>query len=140
MYTYIYTYIHNTCMCMCSISIHACITHQPKSSYKPLCASSIVQSAAMSQSLQEAALLWAMRDVHEVGDRVQHWQTGRRGTVTAVDGHYITIKFDFFNPDGWKYGNDGWNETRRKNCFIVRMKRASHQANVDEAAKRARLQ
>jgi hypothetical protein len=83
-------------------------------------------------------------DVHEVGDQVHHWQTGRRGTVTAVhaNGYQIYIKFDLFNPDGWKYGNDGWNEMRRRNCFIVTQKRPlASQSNVDEeAAKRARLQ
>ena len=83
-------------------------------------------------------------DVHEVGDQVHHWQTGRRGTVTAVhaNGYQIYIKFDLFNPDGWKYGNDGWNEMRRRDCFIVTQKRPlASQSNVDEeAAKRARLQ
>ena len=104
---------------------------------------SVAQAAAMSQIwLQEAALLLAMQDVHEVGDIVQHWQTGRRGTVTAVDGWHIHIKFDLFNPDGWKYDNDGWNETRRRDCFIVAQERPiATVSNVDEsAAKRARLQ
>ena len=111
-------------------------SHTSSKAHKPLCASCVVQSAAM-QSTQS---LWAMRDVHEVGDRVQHWQTGRRGTVTAVDGHYINIKFDSFNPDGWKYGNDGWNEMRRRGCFIVTLKRANPWNVDEEAAKRARLQ
>jgi hypothetical protein len=119
-------------------------SHTSSKSSKPFCASCVVQSAAMSQWLHSAAQLWAMRDVHEVGDRVHHWQTGRRGTVTAVhaNGYQIYIKFDLFNPDGWKYGNDGWNEMRRRNCFIVTQKRPlASQSNVDEeAAKRARLQ
>ena len=132
----IYIYIY--------ISIHACMHHTP-AAQKLISLSvlaSVAQSAAMSQIwLQEAALLLAMQDVHEVGDIVQHWQTGRRGTVTAVDGWHIHIKFDLFNPDGWKYNNDGWNERRRKDCFIVRTKRAASQVNADEeAAKRARLQ
>ena len=85
-----------------------------------------------------------MCEEHDVGDMVQHYYTGRSGTVTAVhaDGLHIDIKFDLFNPDGWKYGNDGWNELRRKDCFIVRMKRsAPTNDDVDlVAAKRGRLQ
>jgi hypothetical protein len=106
----------------------------------------------MSQSLHDfhsnAIAMWAMRE-HEVGDMVQHFQTGRSGTVTAVhaDGLHIYIKFDLFNPDGWKYNNDGWNEVRKRNVFIVTMKRGSKwqpRWNVGpsevEASKRARLQ
>ena len=126
------------------IYIYTCIQHTPAQTHKPLCASCVVQSAAMAQWLQSAAQSWAMRNVHEVGDIVHHWQTGRGGTVTAVhpDGHQIYIKFDLFNPDGWKYGNDGWSELRRKDCFIVRMKRsAPTNDDVDlVAAKRGRLQ
>ena len=86
---------------------------------------------------------WAMRvGVHKIGDKVRHWQTGRSGTVTTVSEFFINIKFDLFNPDGWKYANDGWNETRRRACFIVTRKRPlASQSNVDEsAAKQARLQ
>ena len=87
-----------------------------------------------------ALAMWA--SMHEVGDTVHHWQTGRRGTVTAVhpNGVHIYIKFDLFNPDGWKWGNDGWNEMRKKHCFIVTMKRANPFNAGCEAAKRSRLQ
>ena len=53
-----------------------------------------------------------------------HYYTGRHGTVTAVhaDGLHIDIKFDLFNPYGWKYNNDGWNETRKKSVFVVKVK------------------
>jgi len=130
-----------------------------RSESKPFCASCVVQSAAMSDwgnlSAAEWANLsagelvnlsaeeWAMRvGVHEIGDKVRHWKSGRSGTVTAVYEFYINIKFDLFNPDGWKYDNDGWNETRRRDCFIATQKRPiATVSNVDEsAAKRARLQ
>ena len=97
----------------------------------------------MSQSLHDEAVyalrIWA--SMHEVGDTVNHWQTGRRGTVTAVhpDGVHIYIKFDLFNPDGWKWGNDGWSEMRKKHCFIITMKRVNPFNAGREAAKRARL-
>jgi hypothetical protein len=99
----------------------------------------------MSQSIHER---WAVRE-REVGDMVQHFQTGRSGTVTAVhaDGLHIYIKFDLFNADGWKYNNDGWNELRKKKTFIVTMEAGSKwqpRWNVGpsemEASKRARLQ
>ena len=134
-----------------------------RSESKPFCASCVVQSAAMSDwgslSAAEWANLsagelvnrwanlsageWDMRvGVHEIGDKVRHWKSGRSGTVTAVYEFYINIKFDLFNPDGWKYDNDGWNETRRRDCFIVAQERPiATVSNVDEsAAKRARLQ
>ncbi len=68
-----------------------------------------------------------MCEEHDVGDMVQHYYTGRSGTVTAVhaDGLHIDIKFDLFNPDGWKYNNDGWNETRKKSVFVVKAKRGA---------------
>ena len=99
--------------------------------------------AAMSQSLHDehvnALLIWA--STHEVGDTVEHWQTGRRGTVTAVhpNGVQIYIKFDLFNLVSWKWGNDGWNEMRKKHMFIVTMKRTNPFNAGCEAAKRARL-
>ena len=79
---------------------------------------------------------------------VQHFDTGRSGTVTAVhaDGLHLDIKFDLFNPDGWKYNNDGWNETRKRNVFIVKMKRGAKwqprwaAGPNEEEAKRSRLQ
>ena len=99
--------------------------------------------AAMSHSLHDehvyALRIWA--STHEVGDTVEHWQTGRRGTVTVVhpNGVQIYIKFDLFNPDGWKWGNDGWNEMRKKHIFIVTMKRANPFTAGCLAAKRARV-
>ena len=89
-----------------------------------------------------------MCNVHEVGDMVQHFDTGRSGTVTAVhaDGLHLDIKFDLFNPAGWKYNNDGWNETRKRNVFIVKMKRGAKwqprwaAGPNEEEAKRSRLQ
>jgi hypothetical protein len=123
-------------------------------SSKPFCASCVVHSAAMSHwdhwdnlSTEEAASVLVInacpliRSSHEIGDKVRHWQSGRRGTLTAVGDVYVSIKFDLFNPDGWKSGNDGWNEIRRRDCFIVTEKRPLAILDVDEsAAKRARLQ
>ena len=130
-----------------------------RSESKPFCVSGVVQSAAVSdwgnlsaaewanRSARELVNLsveeWAMRvGVHEIGDKVRHWKSGRSGTVTTVYEFYISIKFDLFNPAGWKYGNDGWNETRRMDCFIVTQKRhIATVSNVGESvAKRARRQ
>ena len=63
-------------------------------------------------------------------------------TISLAQGKAYELIFDLFNPDGWKYGSDGWNEMRRKKGFIVTLKRAlPSQSNVDEeAATRARLQ
>ena len=90
------------------IRMHACITHQLKKS-KPFCASLVVQSAAM-QTRSE------LRVVHELGDRVHHWQTGRCGTVTGVheNGDQIYIMFDQYNAAGME---DGCTELRRRKAF-----------------------
>ena len=72
---YIYIYIIHVHVLNIYIRMHACITHQLKKS-KPFCASLVVQSAAMQTPSFDV--------VHELGDRVHHWQTGRCGTVTGV--------------------------------------------------------